>query len=222
MMEAEDSLIAGNYAYAELLYKQLTDRNSDEPGLFFSLAVTRGFAEDAEGCGEALLRAFQLDGAYLRGIFQLASVLAASGRFETGEQILSLSILNNIISPFEMYYQKGLFYLAAGRPRSAVENLKKVANQRPNDFAFYTVLYRAYRESGDSRGMASTLNKLISLDDARVARDMPWVYRELGKLLEDSRLLGGAADFYEKYLGVVPDDPEAADLREKIKIFRNQ
>ncbi len=222
MMEAEDSLIAGNYAYAENLYKQLTDKNSHESGLFFSLAVTRGFLEDAEGCGEALRRAYQLDGAYLRGIFQLATILAVSGRLETGEKLLELPILNNIISPFELHYQKGIFYLSSNRPRLAVTHLQKVASQRPNDFALYTVIYRAHRESNNSKGMASTLKRLIALDEARVVRDMPWVYRELGRLLEDAALISVAADNYEKYLSLVPDDPEAAELETKIRIFRNE
>lgn len=222
MMEAEDSLIAGNYEHAESLYVQLIEENPRESGLFFALAVSSGFLEKAEDCGEALSRAYQLDGAYLRGIFQLASVLGASGRLETGEKVLELPMLANIISPVEMNYQKGLFYLSAGRPRSAASHLQQVANQRPRDFALQTVLHRAYREAGDTQGIARTLGQLIRIDEARVARDMPWVYKELGILLEDKMVLLAAADMYEKYLSLVPDDPDATELATKIIIFRNQ
>jgi hypothetical protein len=50
------------------------------------------------------------------------------------------------------------------------------------------------------------LNKLVSIDDGRVRREMPWVYADLGRLYERQGFLGNASEMYDRYIQVHPGD----------------
>lgn len=220
MMEAEDSLVAGHYDAAEALYEKLVQSYATDAGLFFTLGVTRGFKGDGTGSSEALVQAYRLDGAYLRAFFQLANILAVQDKTEAGIAIIETPDLGKIMSDVEMNFQRGAFYLNAKRPYDALTYLKKVAQVRPDDFALQTVLYQAYLQADDAPQMTLTLEKLRNMDEARVRRDMPWVFKELGRLYEEATLYKNALESYERYLAVVPDDEEKDELRGKVEAWR--
>ncbi|MBN1884291.1 MAG: hypothetical protein JW876_02045 [Candidatus Krumholzibacteriota bacterium] len=211
-IEAEDSLVAGNFGGAEALYEQLAGLYPSTAGYRFGLAVARGFRGDVEGCREAMLEAYNYDGGYMRGFFQLANVLAANGRYEAGKALVETPDLAKILPPVEMNYQKGVFYFNAGRPFDAITALEKAAQMRPNDFTLLTLLFRAHRATGVEQKTVLAIEKLRRLDEARLRRDMPWVYRELGELYESARIWGNALDAYEIFLEIAPDDSSAYDV----------
>lgn len=213
MIEAEEALVAGRFDDAETRYSDLVERRRGSAGLFFSLALARGFLDRAEGCREALLEAYALDSVYMRGFFQLARVLGGTGRIETGEHLLETPDLLKIIPAIEMDNQRGLFYFNAGRYFDAITFLESVATRRPDDFAVRTVLLRAYEEAGVSDGMLRTLERLIAIDAARVERDMPWVYKRIGELAEKAGLRVRAAEAYDRYMQLVPGDENEAWMR---------
>lgn len=222
MIEAENLMVTGKYREADSVYAALVTRYPYSSGLYFSQAMVRGFAGDAAGCQGSLIKAYELDGNYLGGFFQLANVLTASNQIEAGIELVNTPRLEKILSPPELNFQKGIFYLNAGRPLDALTYLKQVLTFRPNDFALKTVFYRAYKDAGDDRMAVMTLEQLRRLDEDRIMRDMPWVYKELGRLYEEAGLLGNAIDAYEIYIGIVAEDSIAIAIQERIMDWRRQ
>lgn len=217
MIQAEKALTEGHYGEAAALYAGLARSHPYDAGLHFSHAVALGFLDKGEECREAMVRAYGIDSAYMRGFFQLARVLGANGRINAGEALLETSDLNKILPVVEMEYQRGLFYTQAGLYQQAVDILIDVAAKRPKDFAVRTVLYRAFEELDNTRRMYSTLEDLVQLDRDRVARDMPWAFKKLGDLAWNFHMDLVAARWYEKYLALVPDDPDAGKMLELIE-----
>jgi tetratricopeptide (TPR) repeat protein len=222
MIEAENLMFEGKYLEADSRYETLITRYPYSSGLYFSQAMVRGFAGNAQGCRESLIKAFELDGNYLGGFFQLANVLTASNQVEAGIELVNTPRLAKILSPPELNLQKGIFYLNAGRPLDALTHLKQVLKVQPNDFSLHTVLYRAYSEAGNKPQMVLTLERLKRIDEGRVKREMPWAYKELGRLYEESMIFGNAIEAYEIYLGIVPEDSNAIEIQERIIDWRIQ
>jgi len=220
MMEAEEALVAGQFGQAEAIYKVLTDRYPDDAGLFFSLAVARGFQGKGEESSEALLKAYDSDSAYLRGFFQFARVLAVNNKLKAGQALLNASGLKAVVPQEELDYQMGLFFFNAGAYYDAITYLEMVSLKRSKDFALKTVLYKAYKAVDDPYKMSAILRKLVTLDRERVIRDMPWVFLEQGMIAEEAGLLGSAADHYEEYLDYVPTAQNAAELKKKIDMWK--
>ncbi|MBN2071107.1 MAG: hypothetical protein JW814_06570 [Candidatus Krumholzibacteriota bacterium] len=219
MIEAEEALLAGQFDKSEAIYKVLSDRYPDDPGLFFSLAVSRGFQGKGEESAEALLKAYENDTAYLRGFFQFARVLAVNNKLEAGQKLLQAPGLKALVPQDELDYQMGLFFFNAGAYYDAITYLEMVSQKRSKDFALKTVLYKAYKAVDDPYKMTATLNKLVKLDKDRVIRDMPWVFLDLGVLAEEAGLTATAAENYKEYLSYVPSAENAAELRKKIDIY---
>lgn len=217
MIQAEKALTEGHYGEAAALYAGLVKTHPYDAGLHFSHAVALGFLDRGEECREAMVRAYGIDSAYMRGFFQLARVLGANGRINAGEALLETSDLKKMLPEVEMEYQRGLFYTQAGLYQQAAAILVDVAAKRPKDFAIRTVLYRAYEELGDTRRMYSILEDLVQLDRDRVARDMPWTFKKLGDLAWNFHLDSVAARWYKQYLALAPDDPDAGKMRELIE-----
>ena len=216
MIEAEDALIAGRFDRAVALYNHLTERSPNEAGLFFSRAVVQGFGGDGESAAASLMKAYDIDTSYMMGIFQMARVLAANGRIEAGKAVLELPALKKLVAEEELDYQKGIFYLTAKDYREALVYLELVEQKRSGDFALGTVMYQAYKETGNTTSRITTIEKLLRLDEARVQKDMPWMYQELGLLYEEMNIFGRAREALEKYLQYVPNAPEAEQYRRKI------
>ena len=114
MIEAENALKAGNYNEAAALYAGLAKSRPFDAGIHFSRAVALGFLDKGEECRDAMIQAYAIDNAYLRGFFQLARVLGANGRISAGEALLETSDLKKTLPEIEMEYQRGLFYSQAG------------------------------------------------------------------------------------------------------------
>lgn len=216
MIEAEDALIAGDYGRAIALYQHLTERDPSDAGLFFSRAVAESFSEDGEAASASLLSAYDLDPAYLRGFFQLARILAVNGKIKAGETILDSSALKKLIPEEELDYQKGIFFFNGKLYYDALVYLEMVAQKRPKDFALRTVMYQAYKATENIGSMTLILEQLIKLDQNRVLRDMPWVYKELGMLSEQVGMTQRALEAYDMYLKYVPKDKDAESIRKKI------
>jgi len=202
------------------LYGNLVKTYPTDPGLYFTLGVTRGFNGEGTESRDALLQAFRLDSAYLRAFFQLANILAVQDKVEAGIEIIDTPELGKIMSDVELNFQRGTFYLNAKRPYDALTYLKKVVQVRPDDFALQTVMYQAYRQADDVPQMMLTLEKLRNMDEGRVRRDMPWVYKELGRLYEEATLYKNALESYERYLAVIPDDENKDEIRGKVEAWR--
>jgi tetratricopeptide (TPR) repeat protein len=220
MMEAEDSLVAGKYHGAETLYESLVGTYPNDAGIAFTLGVTRGFKGDGPGSRDALLHAYRKDSAYLKAFFQLANILAVQDKVEAGIALLDTPDLGRIMSDVEMNFQRGSFYLNAKRPYDALTYLKKVAQLRPDDFALQTVIYQAYLQAEDAPQMTLTLEKLRKIDESRVRRDMPWVYKELGRLYEEANLYKNAMEMYAKYIVAAPNDTINPTLQRKVDEWR--
>jgi tetratricopeptide (TPR) repeat protein len=216
MIQAESALVERRYGEAQALYLDLTAQRDDMAGLFFSLGLVDGFLDDAQQSRDALLRAYRLDQGYLPAFFQVARVLAGMGLVETGTYLLDTPDLGHIVPEIEIESQKGFFYLAAGRPYDAITWLERVAGVRPDDFAVRTVLAQQYREIGDAEKETRTLEELLSIDTQRVERDMPWVYKRLGELAEQAGMRERAAQMYERFLELSPDDDDAPRMRRLI------
>ena len=220
--EVEKALREGHYTEAAALYAGLVESFPKDAGLHFSYAVTLGFLDRGDECREEMIKAYAIDNAYLRGFFQLARVLGANGRVEAGEALLATPDLEKTLPALEMDYQRGLFYSQAGLYPQAVEILSEVAAKRPKDFAIRTVLYRAYEEMGETRKMYSTLEDLVEIDDGRVTRDMPWVFKKLGDLAWNFHLDPVAAKWYARYLDIVPGDPDSVRMRELVDLWKDK
>jgi tetratricopeptide (TPR) repeat protein len=219
MIQAEDSMRAGRYASAEALYSMILDKGAADAGIYFALAVARGFQDKGTEARGALLDAHAIDAEYLRGFTQLARVLGAAGKVTAGSEILDTPELTKILAPVELEYQKGVFYSTAGRPFDAITHLQNVAPQRPKDFGLFSIMYKVYRDIGDTEGQRASLQKLIAIDDRRVAREMSWVYADLGNLYEAADSTENALHMYEKYVKANPDDSLSAVLGKKIKAW---
>jgi tetratricopeptide (TPR) repeat protein len=220
MMEAEDSLIAGNYGRAEYLYELLGGKYTEDAGIAFMLAVTRGFMGNGPGSRDALLHAYRKDGAYLRAFFQLAKILAVQNKIDAAIDLVETPQIEKIMSEVEINYQKGTLYLSAQRPYDALTYLKKVAQLRSDDFPLQTMIYQAYRQAEDIPQQTLTLEKLRKMDEARVRRDMPWIYKELGRLYEEAALYKNALEVYERYIVIELDDPDMDVIRGKVEAWR--
>jgi len=216
MIRAEDSLGAKRYASAAAIYDDILGTAKDDAGLYFALAVARGFENKGPECRAALLDAYRLDGEYLKGFFQLARVLASEGKLDAGFEILETPDLAKIIAPVELDYQRGLFLYTAHKPFDAAAYLARVAQQRPKDFGLHTILFRAHREAGNEQGQISALQKLVTIDNGRVRREMPWVYADLGQLYDKNNYPGNASQMYEKYMQVHPDDSLSKVFKKRI------
>jgi tetratricopeptide (TPR) repeat protein len=217
MTEAEDSMRAGRYASAEALYGKILETEKNDPGVYFALAVARGYQDKGVECRTALLDAYGLDAEYLHGFTQLARALGDAGRMTAGRDILDTPELTKILAPVELNYQKGVFYYSAHRPFDAITYLESTTAQRPKDFGLYSILFRAYREAGDPDGQRKALRKLVAIDDGRVRREMSWVYADLGQLYEDADSTTEAVFMYDKYIKANPEDSLSGVLSEKVK-----
>jgi len=216
MIQAEDSLGAKRFASAAAIYDDIIGTVKDDAGLYFLLAVARGFEDKGPECRAALLAAFRLDSEYLKGFFQLARVLADAGKLDAGFEILETPELAKILAPVELDYQLGLFLYTAHKPFDAAAYLARVAQQRPQDFGLYTILFRAHREAGNDQGQISALQKLVDIDNGRVRREMPWVYADLGQLYDRNNFWVNASQMYEKYMQVHPDDSLSKVFKKRI------
>jgi hypothetical protein len=216
MIQAEDSLGAKRYASAAAIYDDIIGTAKNDAGLYFSLAIARGLEDKGSECRAALLEAYGLDSEYLKGFFQLARVLADAGKLDAGFAILDTPELAKIIAPVELDYQRGLFLYTAHKPFDAAAYLGRVAQQRPKDFGLYTILFRAHREAGNDQGQIGALQRLISIDNGRVRREMPWVYADLGQLYDRNNYWVNASQMYEKYMQVYPDDSLSKVFRKRI------
>jgi len=192
----------------------------DDAGLYFSLAVARGLENKGPECRAALLEAYRLDSAYLKGFFQLARVLADAGKLDAGFEILDTPELANVVAPAERDYQRGVFLYTAHKPFDAIAYLSSAAQQRPNDFGLQTILFRAYREAGNDVGQIASLQKLIRIDGGRVRREMPWVFADLGKLYEDQGARVNALQMYERYIQAQPGDSLAKVFEKRIEEWK--
>jgi tetratricopeptide (TPR) repeat protein len=152
----------------------------------------------------------------MMGIFQMARVLAASGKIEAGKAVLESPALKKLVAEEELDYQKGIFYFTAKDYREALVYLELVEQKRSGDFALGTVMYQAYRETGNTTSRITTIEKLLRLDEARVQKDIPWMYQELGLLCEEMNMFGRAREALETYLRYVPNAPEAELYTRKI------
>jgi len=216
MIQAEDSLGAKRYASAAAIYDDIIGTVKDDAGLYFSLAIARGFEDKGPECRAALLGAYWLDSGYLKGFFHLARVLADAGKLNAGFEILDTPDLAKIVAPIELDYQRGVFFYTAHRPFDAATYLAHVAQQRPEDFGLFTILFRAYREAGNDRGQIYALQKLVDIDNGRVRREMPWVYADLGQLYDRSNFWGNASQMYENYMQVHPGDSLSKAFKKRI------
>lgn len=217
MIRAEDSLGARRYASAVAIYDDLVGTVKDDAGLYFSLAIARGFEEKGPECRAALLAAYRLDSEYLKGFFQLARVLADAGKVNTGIEILDTPDLAKIIAPVELDYQRGVFFYTAHKPFDAAAYLSSVGQQRPEDFGLFTILFRAHREAENDQGQIFALQRLVKIDDGRVRREMPWVYADLGQLYDRNNYWVNASQMYEKYMQVHPDDSLSKVFKKRIE-----
>ncbi len=220
MIQAEDSLAAKHYAAAAAIYSELTKTVKDDAGLYFSLAVAEGFRDKGDECRAALLEAYRLDSEYLKGFFQLARVLADAGKLNAGLNILDTPDLTKIMAKPEIDYQRGMFFYTAHKPFDAATYLGNVAQYRPNDFGLFTILFRAQREAGNNQGQIFALQKLVSIDDGRVKREMPWVYADLGDLYAKGGFYGNAKEMYAKYMLVYPDDSLSAKFKTRLDTWK--
>jgi hypothetical protein len=216
MIRAEDSLGAKRYASAAAIYDDIIGAVKDDAGLYFSLAIARGFEGKGAECRAALLAAYRLDSEYLKGFFQLARVLADAGKVDAGIEIIDTPDLAKIVAPVDLDYQRGVFFYTAHKPFDAATYLSSVAQQRPEDFGLFTILFRAHREAENDQGQMFALKKLIDIDNGRVRREMPWVYADLGQLYERNNFWGNAAQMYEKYMLVSPDDSLSKVFKKRI------
>ena len=222
MIEAESALRAGRYSEAAALYAGLAKSRPFDAGIHFSHALALGFLDKGEECRDAMIRAYGVDNAYLRGFFQLARVLGANGRINAGEALLATPDLHKTLPEIEMEYQRGLFYAQAGLHQQAAAILLDVSSMRPKDFAIRTVLYRSYEALGETKRMYSVLEDLVTLDKGRVSRDMPWVFKKLGDLAFNFHLDPAAARWYGEYLELVPDDPDREDMLDLIEKWKGR
>lgn len=222
MMEAEDSLISGNYEEAKERYDKLTSLYPDDPGLAFSAAVTCAFMDRGVESREELKRAYSLDPMYLRGFFQLAHVLAVNGQVETGETILQTEELTRLVSDKELNYHKGVFYLNAGKFFDSIYYLRRAFRRGEKSFPLRSLLYTAYKQTENEEGMIRSLESMIEINERRVIRDMPWVYRRLAELYLESNREEEAIELYERYLRVVPPDSITPGLENKVRSLRKE
>ena len=221
MIQAEKALAGGQYGEATALYAGLVTNLPNEAGLHFSHALALGFLDRGEECRKAMIRAYSIDTAYMRGFFQLARVLGANGHISAGEELLKTPDLAKTLNKVEMDYQWGLFYMQAGLYKQAADMLTTVTSRRPKDFALKTVLYRAYAELDETRDMYKALESLVTLDRDRVVRDMPWAFKKLGDLAWELHLDPVAANWYGQYLEIVPDDPDAGKMRDLVESWKD-
>jgi tetratricopeptide (TPR) repeat protein len=220
MIEAEDSLVAGNFHAAERIYENLTERHPRDPGLHFALAVTKGFLGEGGRSGEEILNAYEIDGAYGGGFFQLANVLAVGGRMDTGVEIISTKMLSRIVTPYELDYKKGIFFMNGGRPEEAITYLERAVEMRPKDFLLHSLLFKAQRDAGRRDDMALTFEKLREIDESRIGSETPWVLKDMGAMYESVPSYDRAVEMYERFLEHVPGDSSARELREKIEHWK--
>jgi tetratricopeptide (TPR) repeat protein len=220
MIQAEDSLGAKRYASAAALYEDVIRTVKDDAGLYFSLAIARGLENKGPECRAALLEAYRLDNAYLKGFFQLARVLADAGALDAGFEILDTPELANIVAPAELDYQRGVFLYTAHKPFDAIAYLSNAARQRPQDFGLYTILFRAHREAGNDQGQIASLRKLILIDENRVRREMPWVFADLGQLYENTGARVNARQMYDRYIQAQPDDSLSKVFKKRIEEWK--
>lgn len=220
MIQAEDSLLAKRYAAAEALYSEAITIEKNDPGLYFARAIAQGYQNKGSDCRVSLLGAYNLDNEYLRGFFQLARVLADAEIIDAGIEIIDTPELANIIGAADLDYQRGLFFYTAHRPFDAITYLANVARQRPKEFGLFTILFRAYRDAGDVNGQRFSLQKLIAIDEARVRREMPWVFADLGQIYDAQGYYGNAGELYAKYIEASPGDSLSQALQKKLDGFR--
>jgi hypothetical protein len=216
MEQAEDSLVAKRYEGAAAIYGELARGYPHDAGLQFSLAIACGLAGRGIESRAAIYNAYHLDGEYLRGFFQLANVLGATGDVEAGLEILDSPDLASIYPKEEIEYQKGVFYYVANRPKDAITYLAAAAARRQKDFGLYVMLFKTQKALGDITGQIYTLQAIIDMDEARVKREAPWIYSEYGQLAEKIHYLGSANEMYQKYVEAVPDDSLATVFKKKM------
>jgi hypothetical protein len=222
MMEAEDSLINGNYEEAKKIYDKLTGLYPDDPGLAFSAAVTCAFMDRGVESREELKRAYSLDPMYIRGFFQLAQVLAVNGQVETGETILQTEELARAVSEKELSYHKGVFYLNAGRFYDSINHLRRAIRRGQKSFPLRSLLYTAFMHTENEEGMIRSLESMLEINERKVIREMPWVYRRLAELYLKGSREEEALELYERYLRVVPPDSITMELENKVRSLRNK
>ena len=69
--------------------------------------------------------------------------------------------------------------------------------------------------------MFETLKNLVELDDSRVLRDMPWVYRELGDLMLERGDEAGALIWYRRYLLTDSQDEDRGRIEALVESYES-
>ena len=220
IIEAEDSLEAKRYGAAAAIYRDIVKTTKGDAGVYFSLAMAEGLQDKGPECRAALLEAYHLDGEYLGEFFRLARVLAASGKTAAGLHLIDTPDIKMFFTVDEIDYQRGLFFYAAHMPSEAVENLVKAEFIQPDNFPLLVTLYKAFRDLGDTGGQIEALQKLVSINESKVAREAPWIYADLGKLYEKRGDFASASKIYEKHIQAKPVDSLSIVFRERIEAWK--
>jgi tetratricopeptide (TPR) repeat protein len=147
-------------------------------------------------------------------------VLAVGGRIDTGVEIIGSKVLPMIISPYELDYQKGIFFMNAARPVEAITYLENAVQLRPRDFLLRSLLFKAHRDAGRRDDMVLTFEELRGIDEERIGRETPWVYKDMGKMYESVTRYGPASEMYGLYLELAPGDSSAREIRGKIENWK--
>ncbi|MCK4350361.1 MAG: tetratricopeptide repeat protein, partial [Candidatus Krumholzibacteria bacterium] len=217
VVEAERALFEERILAADSIYRVPVETNPLEPGFHYSLAMTSGLLRNAEDCTVRLDEAYRLDPVYAQGLFQIANMLAASGKLSTAEELVKRSAARDALTDSELGYGTGVMYVMAAAPDRALPFLQNAARFNQEDFWLQNLIYKTSRDAGDAQGMIGALEKLFEIDPETVNQLMPWVYRELGVLYEKHGDKQRAGRMYRQYLEIVPSDSTAVELRAKIQ-----
>ena len=190
---------------AEALHYLETLKPSDQSGIAVQLLRARCLhsAGQSDAAMAIVDRLEQDEAGDARLAFSLGGALAEWGRYDRAEAAFSRALETDPAN-VDILHNVGLAALRAGHLDRAQRVFEVAMQQSPDDVESIFNLGRVYAAKGDSE------TALVLLARARrLAPSRPDLLVYLARMYEEAGFFSGAADAYEEYLKLQPDDHTA-------------
>lgn len=187
----------------------------------YNQALTMLKDEDITPAAEEFTKATQADPRQAKGFFMLGRVYARMGDSNPAyyeKAIPNLDQVLELATPAEKHYidalsLAGTVLAKAGKPEEAVSRFNRLVEEDPTNYRVIEKIGYDRLDGKDWRGaavfldLATRARAKIGAEDFNLYYNLGVAHFQYGKASDDPEALAKAVDYYQKALGLQPDEP---------------